>query len=88
MLYDTQDNGTVSGNLVMTTERVGILLGSTLDRSSNDTVNISIITENISKYVVLCTDLCQYIGQCNVCKFVSHILTDLGIVNRLSFQLN
>jgi len=50
--HDTQENDTVSGNLVMTTERVGILLGSTLDRNSNETVSISIVTENISKCIV------------------------------------
>jgi len=45
-----QENETVSENLVMTTERVGILLGTTLNQSSDETVNISITTENISKY--------------------------------------
>ena len=59
-LHDAQENDTVSGNLVMTTERVGILLGSTLDRNSNETVSISIVTENISKCSVTSFTVCAY----------------------------
>ncbi|XP_065911152.1 adhesion G protein-coupled receptor L4-like [Dysidea avara] len=42
-----QENETVSESLLMTTERVSILLGNTLDRSSNVTTRTNITTENI-----------------------------------------
>ncbi|XP_065910088.1 uncharacterized protein [Dysidea avara] len=42
-----QENGMVSEKLLMITERIAILLGNSLDRSSNVTVRKNITTENI-----------------------------------------
>ena len=41
----------VSEKLLMITERIAILLGNSLDRSSNVTVRKNITTENICKYI-------------------------------------